>query len=175
MKVVFLHEPGGGVISEINSNERVTVIDEDGFTRIYFTSKIAPVYQEEYHVDEHIIENIQNQDNSNNQKKSKKSLSIKQKNKIIPEIDLHIEELVKSHKGLSNHEILTKQMSAFRQFYFKAKSNKTQKIIVIHGVGEGVLRFEIRSFLSKENGVEFYDANYQKYGQGATVVELFSE
>ena len=47
-----------------------------------------------------------------------------------------------------------------------------QKIIVIHGVGEGVLKEEIRSYLSKQEGLEYYDADFREYGKGATAVEI---
>ena len=47
-----------------------------------------------------------------------------------------------------------------------------QKLIIIHGVGEGVLKDEVRLFLSKKEGIEYFDADYREYGKGATAVEL---
>lgn len=173
MKVVFLHQAGSGVVKEILSNGRISVLDEDGFAHSYLSSQIAPVYNEEYPIEDGEAENIHLQDNCLNKRQHQNSSSDINKKKIVPEIDLHIEELTESHRGLSNHEILSQQMIAFRQFYTRSRANKTKKIIVIHGVGEGVLRYEIRSFLNKENGVEYYDANYQEYGQGATVIEIW--
>jgi DNA-nicking Smr family endonuclease len=46
-------------------------------------------------------------------------------------------------------------------------------LIAIHGVGEGVLKNEIRSFLGKKDNVEFFDASYMEYGKGATEIRLF--
>ncbi len=44
----------------------------------------------------------------------------------------------------------------------------------IHGVGEGVLRYELHRLLKEYEGqLKFYDADYQKYGIGATAVHLF--
>jgi len=173
MKVVFLHQTGGGIVKEVLSNGRISVLDEDGFEHSYLSSQIAPIYNEDYHVEDDEAEKIHLQDKCLNKRFSQKSSEVINKKKFVPEIDLHIEELTDSHKGLSNHEILSQQMIAFRQFYAKSKMNKTKKIIVIHGVGEGVLRYEIRSFLNKQNGVEYYDANFQEYGQGATVIEIW--
>ena len=42
----------------------------------------------------------------------------------------------------------------------------------IHGVVEGVLKEEVRSELSKIEGVEYFDADFREYGKGATAVEL---
>jgi len=173
MKVVFLHQAGSGVVEGILSNGRVSVLDGDGFAHSYLPSQIAPVYNEEYRIEDDEAENIYIQDNRLNKRLHHKSSSDINKNKFVPEIDLHIEELTDSHRGLSNHEILSQQMIAFRQFFTRSKANKTRKIVAIHGVGEGVLRYEIRSFLNKENGVEYYDASYEEYGQGATVIELW--
>ena len=173
MKVVFLHQKGGGIVESILENGRVSILDEDGFSHPYPTSQIAPVYNEVYPIDEKEIERKTESNKVSKNNHQIRTSIIEERIIGVPEIDLHIEELTDSHKGLSNHEILSQQMLAFRQFFNKSKSQKTKKIVVIHGVGEGVLRYEIRSFLNKENGLEFYDADYLKYGQGATVIEMW--
>jgi hypothetical protein len=40
-------------------------------------------------------------------------------------------------------------------------------------VGEGVLKVELEYLFGRYNNVKFYDANYQKYGVGATEVYIF--
>jgi dsDNA-specific endonuclease/ATPase MutS2 len=46
-------------------------------------------------------------------------------------------------------------------------------MVVIHGVGEGVLKQEIRKELKEfYPHFDFYDASYQEYGYGATEIEL---
>ena len=40
------------------------------------------------------------------------------------------------------------------------------------GVGEGVLKQEIRSYLDKQEGVEYFDADFREYGKGATTIEI---
>jgi hypothetical protein len=104
---------------------------------------------------------------------TKENLNGNVKASDVWEIDLHIEELLDSHIGWSNSEILLKQMTEFRSFFKKAQEKSIAKIIVIHGVGEGVLKNEIRSFLSKKENVEFYDASYLEYGKGATEIRIY--
>ncbi len=58
----------------------------------------------------------------------------------IVEIDLHAHELLDSTAGMSNGEILNYQLDVFRKTLEEYKSKKGQKIVFIHGKGDGVLR-----------------------------------
>ena len=51
-------------------------------------------------------------------------------------------------------------------------SKKIQRIVFIHGVGEGVLKLEMEYVLKRYEDLTYYDADYQKYGFGATEVCL---
>lgn len=100
--------------------------------------------------------------------KEKKS----RKEEFVLEVDLHIEKLVPSKRGMSNYDILTLQMeTAKRQLDFAIK-NRMPKIVFIHGVGEGVLKAELDFLLGRYENISFQDANYQKYGLGATEVYI---
>jgi len=104
-----------------------------------------------------------------------KSQRIKPKERNLPpmEVDLHIEKLTRSSRGMSNYDILNLQMeTAKRQLEF-AISKRIKKIVFIHGVGEGVLKAELDFFLGRYDNLKFYDADYQKYGLGATEVYIF--
>lgn len=174
-KVVFLHEIGGGVIVEIDHLSRYIVEDENGFSKPYFKSDIAPVHNEDYEldgVDLSIIEGeVSNARVNHTVRKEKANSDAVQQN--YWEIDLHIEALIDSHKGLSNSEIINKQMNAFKVFFNKARAKGIRKIVAIHGVGEGVLKFEVRAYLDKFDDLKYYDADYLEYGKGATTVELW--
>ena len=107
--------------------------------------------------------------------KRKKALDKKAKDRYEPtmEVDLHINQLVKSSKGMSKHDILTLQLdTAKRQLEF-AINKRIQKVVFIHGVGEGVLKLELEYLFGRYNNIKFYDANYQKYGLGATEVYIY--
>lgn len=104
-----------------------------------------------------------------------KSVRIKPKERNLPpmEVDLHIQKLVNSYKNMSNFEILNLQIeTAKRQIEFAIKK-RIQKIVFIHGVGEGVLKAELDFLLGRYDNLKFYDADYGKYGVGATEVYFF--
>ncbi|MFL1012109.1 Smr/MutS family protein [Flavisericum labens] len=88
------------------------------------------------------------------------------------EVDLHINQLVKSTRGMTNHDMLTLQLDTARHKLEFAIANRIQKVVFIHGVGEGVLKLELEYLFGRYGNVKFYDANYQKYGLGATEVYI---
>ncbi|RKE94740.1 Smr/MutS family protein [Ichthyenterobacterium magnum] len=97
----------------------------------------------------------------------------KERNQPTLEVDLHIHHLTKSTKRMSNHDMLTLQLeTAERQLNF-AIHKRIQKVVFIHGVGEGVLKLELEYLFGRYNNVKFYDADYQKYGLGATEVYIY--
>ncbi|MDE6296300.1 MAG: DUF2027 domain-containing protein [Muribaculaceae bacterium] len=89
------------------------------------------------------------------------------------EIDLHIHELVDSTVGMDNFTMLQLQLEAVRKTMESHKRRVGQKIIFIHGKGDGVLRKEVRKLLSGEYpSSDIQDASFLKYGYGATQVTI---
>lgn len=89
------------------------------------------------------------------------------------EVDLHIHELVDRHAHMTNYEMLTVQMTHFRSVLKNARSRKIKKLVVIHGVGQGVLRAEIHRALLGEERCSFGAADFRRYGLGATEVRIW--
>jgi dsDNA-specific endonuclease/ATPase MutS2 len=104
--------------------------------------------------------------------KKKPSFFVKEKNEVILEVDLHINQLIKSTRGMDNFAILSLQLDTARHKVEFAIQKKIPKIVFIHGVGEGVLKSEL-NFLLNKYPVKYYDASYKKYGLGATEVYIY--
>ena len=104
--------------------------------------------------------------------KKKPSLFVKEKNEVILEVDLHINQLKKSTRGMDNFDMLTLQLNTARSKVEYAMQKRISKIVFIHGVGEGVLKTELNYLLNKYP-VKYYDASYKKYGLGATEVYIY--
>lgn len=88
----------------------------------------------------------------------------------VGEIDLHIQSITENYHRLSNSEMLTMQMSYFIKHLERAIHTGLNKLIVIHGVGNGVLKGEIRNMLTHYEGLQSGDASIMKYGVGATEI-----
>ncbi|MEM1256973.1 MAG: Smr/MutS family protein [Bacteroidota bacterium] len=105
-------------------------------------------------------------------RKNRQVPKVKERNMPKMEVDLHIHQLTKSTKGMTNFDMLNLQLdTAKRQLEF-AIGKRIQRVVFIHGVGEGVLKEELK-YLFKKYPVDFYDAEYQKYGLGATEVYIY--
>lgn len=89
------------------------------------------------------------------------------------EVDLHIHHLTQNYKRMSNHDMLTLQLDTARGQLEFAIRKRFQKMVFIHGVGEGVLKTELEYLFGRYNNIKYYDADYQKYGVGATEVYIF--
>ena len=91
----------------------------------------------------------------------------------IEEVDLHIEEILVDHRNLSAGEILTAQMDRFATALEGAMKSAVKKIVFIHGVGNGKLKYELRKKLDRKYAhLEYHDASFKEYGFGATMVIL---
>jgi len=112
--------------------------------------------------------------NDLNEKRLRKKYKVSSSSPAFKEVNLHIEELIDNHSGMSNGEIVQLQIQYFHQELSKAtKDHNIKRIVFIHGVGKGVLKAEIRGILKKEYPyLDFQDASYQEYGYGATMVIL---
>ena len=73
---------------------------------------------------------------------------------------------------MSNYEMLQIQINTAKNNLEMAIRNRRQRLVFIHGIGEGILKNELYK-LFKKYPLEYYDASYQKYGQGATEVFIY--
>ncbi|HBG58991.1 DUF2027 domain-containing protein [Proteiniphilum sp. UBA1028] len=96
----------------------------------------------------------------------------KEKNQLI-EIDLHADALLDTTSGLNNADLLEYQLNKFNEVMAGHIRNKNQKIVFIHGKGDGILRNAILKELKTKYPKCYYqDASFQEYGYGATMVTI---
>jgi hypothetical protein len=183
-KVRFLNSDGHGIITKILDLERVELENNYGFLEEYKIYELVPERKQEDYQTENLAFDQEIKSKLNSEKTNNKNFDLKRKFRHLESygykervvLDLHIENLIDSHNGMSNSAILKIQMSHFKSFLNKSIDKKQRKIVVIHGVGEGVLRHEIR----KELGIyhpyfEYYDASYDDFGYGATEIRLIKK
>lgn len=165
-KVSVLDDAIDGIVIEVNGSD-VTIETTDGFNLTYKSSeliKIESAMNFSFNKSQVISEKeVAKPKYINKEKKNKKEIP-------PPEFDLHIEKLVKSYKAMNNYDILTLQLETAKRHIEFAIRNRIPKIVFIHGVGEGVLKSDLDFLLGRYDIISFQDANYQKYGLGATEV-----
>lgn len=93
----------------------------------------------------------------------------------VIEVDLHINQLLETTQGMTPADILNYQIEIFHQVLKENATKKGQKIVFIHGKGEGVLRTAIEKELkTRYKSYTYQDASFQEYGFGATMVKIRS-
>ncbi|TAL56312.1 MAG: hypothetical protein EPN85_15150 [Bacteroidetes bacterium] len=166
-KVSFLNEEGSGVISNILTDFRVSVLNEGGFEISYLTNQLVPYAdRSSYKIDSILAKKWMDQ------KEEKEIKPPKLEPEETWEIDLHLHELIDSYQQKSDHEKLIFQLSYFKKCMNTAIMYQVKKVIFIHGVGKGTLKQEILHALKDYERIRQYDAPFKKYGHGALVVEI---
>lgn len=169
--VSVLDDAINGIVVSVQ-NDQVSIETEDGFMMTFLVNELIKTNNSS---------DLYSNTGSHNLNEVKKEKEIpkprsfvkekKSKHEIpVPEFDLHIEKLVKNFRGMSNYDILTLQTETAKKHIDFAIRNRIPKIVFIHGVGEGILKAELDFLMGRYDNIIFRDANYQKYGLGATEV-----
>lgn len=128
------------------------------------------------HEEKNIADKLSKRFNVSSQRKSSTSSNdALNPHKVLPliEVDLHISELTDTMTGLDNAAMLQIQLDEVRRVMTANRQRIGQKIVFIHGKGEGVLRKAVLALLKKEYPkAEIQDASFQEYGFGATQVTI---
>jgi len=170
-QVSVLDEAIDGMVIAIKNTE-ISIETTDGFTMTFFVNELIKI-NDTSDLNKNIgsfnsnkIKTEKEEPNSRSFVKIKKS-----KHEIpAPEFDLHIEKLVPNFRGMSNFDILNLQTETAKRHLDFAIRNRIPKIVFIHGVGEGILKAELDFLFGRYDQIFFQEANYQKYGSGATEV-----
>ena len=168
-KVSVLDEDLSGVIKKMKGT--IVIIEtRDGFELEFNKTELIKLEADEsdhstfnsISTSEILIEKEQSE------KKRRLKFTPKKQAKRALEVDLHIDKLVDSTKGLSNFDMLNLQMDTAKGQLEFAIRKKIQRVVFIHGVGEGVLKMELETLLRRYDQVKYYEADPRKYGIGAT-------
>ena len=152
------------------NGEQITIESDEGFLLIYEARELVKFF------DGIVVSNyeVARVKAEKELPKKRKSNAIRPKERNAPkmEVDLHIHQLTNKARGMSNYDMLNLQLeTAKRQLEF-AIHKRIQKVVFVHGVGEGVLKEELKYLFGRYDNVRYYDADYQKYGLGATEVYI---
>lgn len=171
--VTFINDAMNGVVMSV-SGKKIIVDTDDGFEMICTEDELmkrgGSIDNEmASFIDKKTLNRVISENSMNNKSSSQKKLS--RKDNYFVEVDLHIERILKRYKHLSSGDILDFQLERAK---FKLeeciKTNKSG-LVFIHGYGDGVLKMELNSLFERYN-LQYHDADYAKYGMGATEVVL---
>ena len=175
-KVKFVNENLDGVVKSILKDNLLLIAASDGFEHKVRVNEVVVIHEDNsitYNMDK---QSIKDKIKSPKTRKSTSDILSRyttnnkfQFEKII-EIDLHLEELVEFPMKLDDRLRLYTQMQHAKKCLEAAVNQQHRKIIFIHGVGEGILKSELRNYLAQFENISVKDADYREYGAGATEV-----
>lgn len=169
-RVAVLDADIRGVVTSIN--DMIKIVDDTGFSYDYEANELVLIEHDQQELSKFAdINNPMLMQKINGTEKRKKSEKIDRREGKVFEVDLHIEKLVKSHKGLDNYDIMLLQMDTAERKLQYAIKNRIPRIVFIHGVGEGVLQKELKYLLNRYD-LKSEPASYKKYGLGASEVYI---
>lgn len=94
------------------------------------------------------------------------------KNQPLFEVDLHLEKITNGKiKNLSNFDKLSFQLEEAKRAIDFAITKRYSRVVLIHGIGEGVLKSELTYLVKRYENIVIQEADYSKYGLGA--MELY--
>ena len=171
-KVTFLNEKGYAIVKSI-SNSKITIEDEYGFERHVQAFELVKIIVEDFNI-EIPSEKIEadrgfHKKHQGKSKKEKKRQTLPNENW---EIDLHLENLPDEILSSASLHYIEMQMKALRYFIEKVKTNRVEQFVVIHGVGDGILKDEVISYLARFESFKVSDADISRYGRGASQVMI---
>ena len=163
-----------GEITAIN-NQSLTIISEEGFELSF---SIKDVIKRPKSLDYNSIFCYQSFNevlSEKSESKHKKTIVANKKERFEPtmEVDLHIHNLIENERHLTSHDKKTLQLDVAKHKLEFAMKKNIQKIVFIHGVGEGILKMELEYLFGRYDNIKYYDADYKKYGLGATEVYIY--
>lgn len=166
--MTFLTEEGEGMVTGLLGAGKVTVRVEEGMEIPYSVGDLLPVDRQKR---EELMKEV-----SGLPRLKEEDVRIRRKVQDVSnarwEIDLHLDALVDRHRGLTPSHMLEIQLRHLRAFMTDAMEARATRVVIIHGVGEGVLKNEVIHYLSGLANISYYDASYRRYGKGATEVEI---
>ncbi len=173
-KVSWIDEDLTGSITKVLPNHFYTIETSEGFLMNASAKELVALPTKDViRVDQkalkvHLAEKEQ---------RLEKPRSYKRASKQIPalEVDLHIEAIIEHTRGLTNYDMLNKQLETAQQQLYFARQKRIKRVVFIHGVGEGVLKTELETLLRRHDDLDFYPADVREYGYGATEVYFFEK
>ncbi|MBT9190133.1 Smr/MutS family protein [Zobellia russellii] len=170
-KVETIDDVISGKVTKVSGGS-ITIETNDGFELDFEANELVKVDTGDIRVSNFEINQVKAQKELPKKRKPQ-GLKPKERNAPKMEVDLHIHQLTRSSKGMSNHEMLNLQLDTARRQLEFAMRKRIQKVVFIHGVGEGVLKEELYYLFRRYDNVKYYDADYQKYGLGATEIYIY--
>lgn len=145
-KVRFIKSNDYGIIKSIISERKIQVEDSSNFLSIVNYNDVIKF--------DKLTDTLQAYGDLKTNKDIidiKKNKNTELTNSNVIKVDLHIENIDDDYILLTNYEIVQKQLVNCERVLLLALNSKSQKLVIVHGIGQGVLKNEVHKLLNRFN------------------------
>ena len=165
--VSALNENVSGIVTQLGPE--ITIETEDGFPVLFKAEEL--VVEPKKWLEAQDLSGLHQKKALDKAPHPNKKSKPRQKSGTPPMIvDLHIEKLVKNPERLQPWQILDVQLDSAKNQLEWALNKRKERIVFIHGIGEGVLKAELETLLRRYDEIRYYPANPAEFGAGALEV-----
>lgn len=162
-----------GKVIGFETDNRVIVETTDGFELIYYKKELiliaadAPKIEFGANLSQVLAEK------EIPKKKGSVLSKLSKKDPMVFEVDLHLEKIITGrNQNLTNFDKLNIQLEEAKRAMDFAISKRYNRVVLIHGVGDGVLKSELEYLLKRYENIVIQEASYGKYGLGAMEIYI---
>ena len=143
-KVNFLKSNDFGTVKNVISERKLEIEDSSGFLSIVNKIDLIPFDKSTNSVSSYGDLNCTKDYLSADEKKIKVKSNLN-----VMKLDLHIENIISDYDLMTNTEIINLQVKKCEDVLLKSINSNIHKLVIIHGIGEGVLKKEVHSLLKR--------------------------
>lgn len=171
-KVQVLDDNLEGKITAIN-NDVVHVETNDGFTLTYTKNELIVIRSDAPKINFEVSISKVLAEKEIPKKKGSVLTKYSKKEAMVFEVDLHLEKITTGkNQNLTNFDKLNIQLEEAKRAMDFAISKRYNRVVLIHGVGDGVLKSELEYLLKRYENIVIQEAKYSKYGLGAMEIYI---
>ena len=143
-KVKFIKSNDFGTVKNVISERKLEIEDSSGFLSIVNKTDLIPFDKSTNSVSSYGDLNCTKDYLSADEKKIKIKSNLN-----VMKLDLHIENIISDYHLMTNTEIINLQVKKCEDVLLKSINSNIHKLVIIHGIGEGVLKKEVHSLLKR--------------------------
>ena len=143
-KVKFIKSNDFGTVKNVISERKLEIEDSSGFLSIVNKSDVIHFNKSTNSVSSYGDLNCTKDHLSTGEKKIKVKSNLN-----VMKLDLHIENIISDYHLMTNTEIINLQVKKCEDVLLKSINSNIHKLVIIHGIGEGVLKKEVHSLLKR--------------------------
>lgn len=171
-KVQVLDDNLEGKIISIN-NDTVQVETIDGFHLTYSKRELIVIASDAPKINFDVSVSKVLAEKESPKKQVSPLSKFGKKEQMVFEVDLHLEKIITGrNQNLTNFDKLNIQLEEAKRAMNFAISKRYNRVVLIHGVGDGVLKSELEYLLKRYENIVIQEAKYSRYGLGAMEIYI---